>query len=159
MTTKRRKPSANDGVKILIPVGDMVSKKLITQALHVLSSFRNPLIVLLSVIEVPSRTATLEPEPYQREIKAAEKKLAELSEWLADQRIAVRSKVAVARNAADGIISETEGDGYLIIFLMKRRTKKGWERLFSRSVSEKVVRFANCFVMTAPLEHLDRDAN
>lgn len=135
-----------------------MSKELITNALHVLSSFRNPIIVLLHVIEVPSRTGTLEPEAYQNEIKRAEMKLTELSKWLSDQGIRVRSKVAVARNAAEGVVSETESDGYMFVFLMKRRIKKGWKRLFRRSVSERVVRSANCLVMTAPLEHLKRES-
>jgi nucleotide-binding universal stress UspA family protein len=134
----------------------MVSKDLIMQALHVLSAFRNPLIVLLSVIEVPSRTGTLDPEPYRSEIKQAEVRLSEVSKWLANQGMKVRSKVAVARNVVEGIVSETEMDDYLVVFLMKRRAKKGWKRLFSRSVSERVVRAAECLVMTAPLEQLTR---
>jgi len=43
------------------------------QALHVLSAFKNPNIVLFHVIEVPSRTATLETEPYQDEIGRAQR--------------------------------------------------------------------------------------
>jgi nucleotide-binding universal stress UspA family protein len=145
-----------DSAKVLIPVGDMISKPLITQALHVLSAFRNPLIVLLSVIEVPSRTSTLDPEPYQNEIKQAEMRLSEVSRWLTDQGIRVHSKIAVARNVAEGIVTETEADDYLVVFLMKRKSRKGWRGLFSRSVSERVVRSANCLVMTAPLEQLTR---
>jgi hypothetical protein len=57
-----------------------VSKELITKALHLLSAFKNPPIVLLHVIEVPSRTATLDPEPYLNEIDDAEKRLGALSE-------------------------------------------------------------------------------
>ena len=141
-------------MKILIPVGDVVSKQLITQALHILSAFKNPLIVLFHVIEVPSRTATLEPEPYRTEIKKAEQKLTNLSQWLTDQGLKARVKVVVARNVAEGIIDETETEGYLITFLMKRKIAKGWRRLLIRSVSERVVRSANCLVMTAPLEQL-----
>ena len=67
--------------------------------------------------------------------------------------------MAVARNAAEGIITETENEDYMIVFLMKRRRVKGWKRLFNRSVSERVVREANCLVMTAPLEHLKSRQN
>jgi len=98
----------------------------------------------------------LEPEPYQSQIKDAESKLGELSRWLTEQGVEVRSKVAIARNAAEGIITETENDDYLIVFLMKRKARRGWKRLLSKSVSERVVRDANCLVMTAPLEHLAR---
>ena len=135
-------------------MGEIVSKQLIMQALHVLSAFRTPNIVLLHVIEVPSRTATLETEPYQEEIRRAENKLSELTKWLTAQGLSVKAKVAVARNTADGIIEETENDGYLIVFMMKRRAEQGWRRLFTRSVSQRVVRFANCLVLTAPLEQL-----
>jgi nucleotide-binding universal stress UspA family protein len=133
-----------------------VSKELITRALHLLSAFANPLIVLLHVIEVPSRTAALDPEPYHNEIKAAEGRLGEISEWLTSQGMSVRSKVAVARGVAEGIITETEGDSYMVIFLMKRRVHGRWKRLFNPSVSEKVVRSANCLVVTAPLEQPSR---
>jgi nucleotide-binding universal stress UspA family protein len=131
-----------------------VSKELITKALHLLSAFASPLIVLLHVIEVPSRTATLDPELYRNEIKDAETRLSEISEWLTSQGVSVRSKVAIARGVAEGIITETESDSYTIVFLMKRRARKGWRRLFNHSVSERVVRSANCLVMTAPLEQL-----
>jgi nucleotide-binding universal stress UspA family protein len=135
-------------------VGEFVSKQLIMQALHVLSAFKKPNIVLFHVIEVPSRTATLETEPYQDEIGRAEKRLNDLSNWLVDQGLSVRVKVAVARNIADGIIEETESDGYLIVFLMKRKAERGWRRLFTRSVSQRVVRSADCLVLTAPMEQL-----
>ncbi len=139
-------------MKVLIPVGDPVSKKLITQALHVMSAFKHPTIVLFHVVEVPSRTAALDPEPYRNELKKAEEKLNELARWLRNQSLRVRIKVVVARNAAEGIIDETETGGYFIVFMMKRRFKRGWRQMFKRSVSQRVVRFANALVLTAPLE-------
>ena len=140
--------------KILIPVGDIVSKELITKALHLLSTFKSPLIVLFHVIEVPSRTATLETEPYEAQIKSAEKRLVDISTWLTGQGLEVRIKVAIARYIAEGIIDEVDRDGYLVVFLMKRKMAKGWKRLFTRSVSERVIRSANCLVMIATLEQL-----
>jgi nucleotide-binding universal stress UspA family protein len=152
MKTRHRKRNKLGSAKILIPVGSAVSRKLITEALHIFSVFKTPLIVLLTVIEIPSRTATLETEPYRVQISSAEKKLNDLSEWLTAQGLRVQVKVAVARNVSEGIIEETDSDGYTAVFMMKRKTKKGWRGLFTRSVSQKVVRGANCFVMTAPLE-------
>jgi nucleotide-binding universal stress UspA family protein len=152
MKVRRRNRNTLGSAKILIPVGSAVSRKLITEALHIFSVFKNPLIVLLTVIEVPSRTATLETEPYRLQISSVEKKLNDLSEWLTAQGLRVQVKVAVARNVSEGIIEETDSDGYTAVFMMKRKTKKGWRGLFTRSVSQKVVRGANCFVMTAPLE-------
>jgi nucleotide-binding universal stress UspA family protein len=124
--------------------------------LHLLSALPSPLIVLLHIIEVPSRTAALDPELYRKEIKDAEERLDELSEWLKGQGMNVRSKAAIARGVAEGIITETESGNYMIVFLMKRRVPGGWRSFFRRSVSEKVVRYANCLVMTAPLEQLSR---
>ncbi len=139
-------------MKVLIPVGEPVSRKLITQALHVMSAFKNPTIVLFTVVEVPSRTATLDPEPYRTELDKAERKLDDLAKWLRRQSLKVRVKVVVARNAAEGIIDETETGDYFLVFMMKRRFKRGWRQVFKRSVSQKVVRFANSLVLTAPLE-------
>jgi nucleotide-binding universal stress UspA family protein len=146
MTTKA------ETAKILIPVGEIVSKELITQALHVLSAFKSPLIVLFHVIEIPSRTATLETEQYEAQIKSAKKRLVDFSTWLTEQGLEVRIKVAIARNTAQGIVDEVNNDGYLVVFLMKRKMGKGWKRLFHRSVSEMVIRSANCLVMIATLE-------
>ena len=117
-----------------------------------MSAFKNPTIVLFHVVEVPSRTATLDPEPYRNELDKAEQKLADLAKWLRNQSLSVRVKVVVARNVAEGIIDETETGSYFIVFLMKRRFKRGWKQLFKRSVSGRVVRFANALVLTAPLE-------
>jgi nucleotide-binding universal stress UspA family protein len=154
MTPRSEAKEPETQTKILIPVGKLVSKGLITQALHVLSTFKDPLIVLFHVVEIPSRTSTLDPELYRLQIDESERILNELATWLIQQGLKVRIKVAVARSAADGIVEETERDGYLIVFLMKRKTTKGWRRYFARSVSEKVVRHSNCLVLTAPLGHL-----
>ena len=152
MRDGRENRSALTSAKILIPVGSAVSKKRITEALHLFSVFKNPLIVLFTIVEVPSRTATLETEPYRLQIEHAKKRLNDLSQWLTAQDLKVEVKVAVARNIAEGIIDETESDGYTAVFMMKRKTAKGFRSLFTRSVSQKVVRGANCIVMTAPLE-------
>jgi nucleotide-binding universal stress UspA family protein len=156
MTTKTRRSRHTASVNILIPVGDIVSKQLINQALHILAAFKNAIVVLLRVVEVPSRTAILEPEPYQDDIRRSEQKLTNLAKWLTDQGLRVRIKVAVARSIPEGIIEEADTGGYLLVFLMKRRKLQGLQRIFKRSVTERVVRSANCVVMTAPLEQLPR---
>ncbi|HUK49853.1 MAG TPA: universal stress protein [Terriglobales bacterium] len=150
MTTAPKKDSG--GIKILIPVGELVSRKLIAQALHVLSAFRNPMVLLFHVIEIPSRTAALETEPYRQEIDEAQKRLNELAEWLRSQSISTQVKVVVARNVPEGITDEADIGEYSIIFLMKRQFRKDWRRLFRRSVSAQVVRDSKCMVLTAPLD-------
>lgn len=86
------------------------------------------------------------------ELDKAEEKLSDLAMRLRKQSLKVRVKVVVARNVAGGIIDETETGDYFIVFLMKRRFKRGWGQLFKRSVSQKVVRFAHSLVLTAPFE-------
>ncbi len=152
MRTSHENRSRQTSAKLLIPVGDSVSRKLIAEALHLLSAFKKPLIVLFNVIEVPSMTATLETEPYRLQIDQAEKRLNDLAKWLTAQDLTVLVKVVVARNVAEGIIEETESDDYAAVFMMKRKTRKGMRGIFRRSVSQKVVRGANCFVITAPLD-------
>jgi nucleotide-binding universal stress UspA family protein len=98
----------------------------------------------------------LETEPYQDDIKRAEQRLDGLAKWLANQRLKVRVKVVVARSISEGIIEEAETGDYLLVFLMKRRKVRGLQRILRRSVTERVVRSANCVVMTAPLEELPR---
>jgi nucleotide-binding universal stress UspA family protein len=156
VTTKARRSRHTSPVNILIPVGDIVSKQLINQALHILSAFKNALVVLLHVVEVPSRTAILEPEPYQEDIRRAEQRLTNLAKWLTDQGLRVRIKVAVARSIPEGIIEEADSGDYLLVFLMKRKQVQGLQRILKRSVTERVVRSANCVVMTAPLEQLPK---
>jgi nucleotide-binding universal stress UspA family protein len=152
MTMSIRNKSRSGAAKLLIPVGDTVSKQLITQALHTLSVFRDPTIVLFHVVEVPSRTASLETEQYRSEIVEANTRLADLARWLIDQGFHVKKKVAVARNTVDGILQEIENENYNVVILLKRRKKKGLRHLLERSVSELVIRSARCFVMTALLE-------
>ena len=151
MKTETQEGKSPGTPEILIPIGERASKNLITQALHVLSAFKSPL-VLFYVVEVPSRTATLDTEPYRKQIEDAERRLNELSMWLVDQGLRVRTKVVIARNIAEGIIDEADSEDYLVVFMMKRKTTRGLRRIFTRSVSQDVVRRSKCFVMTAPLE-------
>ena len=152
MTMSISNKSRSGAAQLLIPVGDTVSKQLITQALHTLSVFRDPTIVLFHVVEVPSRTASLETEQYRSEIVDADTRLADLARWLIDQGFHVKKKVAVARNTVDGILQEIENGNYNVVILLKRRKKKGLRHFLERSVSELVIRSARCFVMTALLE-------
>ena len=134
--------------KILIPLGPALDKVKIVATLQALSSFRNPLIVLFNVIELPSRTAPLDPAYYDSEFKEAEKKyLFNVARWLDEQGYHVKMKVAVARSVVDGIIEEANSGGYEAVLLLKRRVKKGLLRRH-RSVSEEVSRYVECLVVT-----------
>ncbi|WXG43412.1 MAG: universal stress protein [Promethearchaeati archaeon SRVP18_Atabeyarchaeia-1] len=134
--------------KILIPLGPTLDKPKMAAALQALSSFRNPLLVLFHVIELPSRTAPLDSAYYDSEFKEAEKKyLLDATRWLKDQGYHVQTKVAVAREVTDGIIVEANNGEYVAVLLLKRRAEKGFLRRH-RSVSEKVSRYVECLVIT-----------
>lgn len=137
MTAIESRSHTKSPAKILIPIGDLVSKELITRALHVLSAFKNPLVVLLHVIEVPSRTGTLDPEPYRNEIDKAERKLKDLSAWLENQDLKAVVKVVVAqrcrrhryrdgaRGLPDRIYDETKDQAALEALLLQKRQRTG----------------------------------
>jgi nucleotide-binding universal stress UspA family protein len=134
--------------RILIPLGPALDKPKIVAALQALSSFKNPLLILFHVIELPSRTTPLEPAYYENEFREAEKTyLLNAARWLRDQGYHVQTKVAVARSVIDGIIEEANNGEYVAVLLLKRRAKKGLLRRH-KSISEKVSRYVEVLVIT-----------
>jgi nucleotide-binding universal stress UspA family protein len=134
--------------KILIPLGPALDKPKMVTALQALSSFRDPLIVLFHVIELPSRTAPLDSAYYENEFKEAEKTyLLPVARWLLNQGYHVQTRVAVARSVEHGIIEEANNGEYAAVLLLKRRVRKGFLRRH-KSVSEIVSRYAECLVVT-----------
>ncbi|MHA1238368.1 MAG: universal stress protein [Candidatus Odinarchaeia archaeon] len=136
--------------KILIPISKNVDKEKITQALTVLYFFREPLIVLLHVIEVPI-TAPLNIELYQDEKTKIEKLISGIRQWLEEQGFKVKTKIAVARNASQGIIEEANSGGYSILILMKRRPPRGLRKLFYKSHTDMVTSNVNCISLIIPI--------
>lgn len=156
MTTDHTKKFFSDRYlhanKILIPLGVTLDKPKIIAGLHALSSFRDPLLVLFHVIDLPSRTAPLDPTLYETEFKEAENNyLNPVARWLSDQGYHVKTKVAIARSLADGIIEEANSGGYAAVLLLKRRVKTGFLRRH-KSVSERISRFVECLVVTQLIE-------
>lgn len=139
-------------VKILIPIATYVDKEKITRALHALSAFRNPLLVLFHVIELPSSTVPVNGSLYGEEISRSEARLGPIADWLSAQGYAVRVRVVVARKIAEGIIDEANSGGYAFVVMMKRKIRRGIGRLFQRSVSEAVIKSTKCMVLTALVE-------
>jgi nucleotide-binding universal stress UspA family protein len=138
--------------KILIPIASYIDRERLAKVLHALSVFQNPLIVLLHVIEVPSRTVPLEPFGQEREIALAHSRLSQTSLWLKEQGYESKTKVVIARSIPEGIVTEANLEGYSAVILMKRRTISIWDRLRHRSVSERVIRSAKCMVITILVE-------
>ncbi len=148
---KRRSEVANP--RILIPTSKFTSQDRLTEALHAISVFKDPLLVLFHVIEVPSRTTPLDTFPYQSQIDEARKRLEPVAGWLREQRYEVKVKVVVARRTVEGVVEEANTGGYSVVLMLKRRPSTGlahlFDRLFDRSVTEAVIRSAKCLVMTA----------
>ncbi len=143
MSTTKEAP-----VKILIPIAKYVDKVKITSALHALSAFRSPLIVLFHIIEFKSRTTTLIPSAYEEQIAEAEKNLRPIADWLKAQGYKVTIKTVIGRNTAEGIVDEANTGNYTVILMMKRKMRTGIARLFHKSISENVIRHAKCMVIS-----------
>ncbi len=149
--TRRRTPSVSK-TKLLIPLGKLVDRFKIIEFMGATGVIRNPQIVLLHVVEAPSRTTPLDPEAYRHELDAAEDRLRPIVEWLNQQKLEASSKVVVARSIAEAIVTEANSGGYRFVFLMKRKMPRGWRKFFQKSVTERVIREAKCLVITSLVE-------
>ena len=141
-------PEEQGSTKILVPVSTFLDKAKLFKALQVLSTLKNPLVVLFRVVEVPRQTTPLDPSVWKDDIKKAEDFLNEPASWLRGEGYRVETKIVTSRNTADGIISEANNGSYTVVLLMKRRIRTGWGRVFHKSVSEEVIRFTNPLVLT-----------
>lgn len=130
-------------VKLLVPISNYVDKAKLAEALHAVSVFKDPLIVLLHVVEVPF-SAPLDPSPYKDEIYKAGQFVTPIAEWLRQENYHVKVEIRTARDSAGGIIEEANAGGYAAVLLMKRRPPKGWRRIFHRSDTERVIQDVNC---------------
>jgi len=134
--------------KILVPVATFTDKRRLFQALQLIAAIRDPLVVLFRVVEVPQRTNPLDPSLWKDDIAEAENFLGKEEAWLRSEGYRVESKVVTARDTAEGIIDEANNGGYAVVLMMKRRIRKGWGKIFHRSTSEEVIRYANPLVLT-----------
>jgi len=134
--------------KILVPVATFTDKRRLFQALQLIAAIRDPLVVLFRVVEVPHRTNPLDPSLWKDDIAEAENFLGKEEAWLKSEGYRVESKVVTARDTAEGIIDEANNGGYAVVLMMKRRIRKGWGKIFHRSTSEEVIRYANPLVLT-----------
>ena len=130
-------------VKLLVPVADYVDRAKLAEALHALSIFKDPLIVLLHVVEVPF-AAPLDPTLQKDEVYKAGQYITPIAEWLREQKYHVKIEIRTARKSAEGIIEEANSGGYSAVLLMKRRPPRGWRRFFHRSDTERVIQDVNC---------------
>lgn len=137
---------------VLIPVSSFVDKARLARALYTLSAFRRPKIVLFHVVELKSRTAPVDVEPFKEHVEKARKFLEEVSSWLEKQGYEASTKVAVARSAADGITEEANSRDYDAVVMMKRKARRGIAALLHRSVSASVIKRVKRPVLVVPTE-------
>lgn len=134
--------------KILVPVFTFIDKNALFRALRVLATLKDPLIVLFRVVEVPQRTNPLDPELWKDDMRTAQSFLTDSADLLKKEGYKVETKVVTARSAAEGIVTEANEGDYSVVLMTKRRIRGGWSRLFHRSISEEVIRYANPLVLT-----------
>ena len=134
--------------RILVPVFTFIDKRKLFRALQVLSTLKNPLVVLFRVVEVPRQTTPLDPTVWRDDMKMAEDFLREAASSLQSEGYRVQTKVVTSRKTADGIISEANNGNYTVVLLMKRRITNGWGKIFHKSITEEVIRFTNPLVLT-----------
>jgi len=134
--------------KVLVPVATFTDKRRLFQALQLIAAIRDPLVVLFRVVEVPQRTNPLDPSLWKDDITKAEDFLGKEEAWLKSEGYRVESKVVTARDTAKGIIDEANNGEYAVVLMTKRRIRKGWGKIFHRSTSEEVIRYANPLVLT-----------
>ena len=134
--------------KILVPVATFTDKRRLFQALQLIAAIKDPLVVLFRVVEVPHRTSPLDPSLWKDDIAKAENFLGKEEAWLRSEGYRVESKVVTARDTAEGIIDEANNGEYAVVLMTKRRIRKGWGKIFHRSTSEEVIRYANPLVLT-----------
>jgi nucleotide-binding universal stress UspA family protein len=137
---------------ILIPISTFIDKERLIKALHVLSIFQKLKIVLFHVVELKSRTSPVEAEFFKSHVDKTKKFLNEIKEWLIKQGYNALVKVVVARSISEGIIYEANSGDYNIIIMMKRKPRKGVKKLFHKSISEAVIKYARKLVLIIPTD-------
>jgi nucleotide-binding universal stress UspA family protein len=132
---------------VLMPVSGQIEYSDMVAAMLPLLKFQTSRITLLHVIEAPISTP-LESEGMEEVFRDAEVKIRPLQDWLNKQGYVTEVKLVTSRSVASAISEEAGTSKYAMIFMMKRRRKKGILGLFSKSVTENVIRNVDCPVVT-----------
>ncbi len=137
---------------ILIPVSTFIDKERLIKALYALSIFQRLKIVLFHVVELKSRTTPIEAEFFKEHMEKTKKFLNEVKDWLMTQGYSTLVKVVVARSISEGIIYEANSGDYNIVIMMKRKPRRGIKKLFHKSISEAVIKYARKLVLIIPTD-------
>jgi nucleotide-binding universal stress UspA family protein len=134
--------------RVLMPIVGTIGYADMLRVMLPLMTFQSPRITLFHVVETPV-TTPLDAESLSEVVERVKaEKTKPIAEWLASNGYEVDTKIAVARKVADAIVEETQQSEYSFVFMMKRRRREGLRGLLSRSVTDEVVRRAECPVVS-----------
>lgn len=132
-----KEPEPN--TRVLLPVSGDIEYSDMVAAMLPLLRFRTSSLVLFHVAHLKESECESE-ERMSELIGTVTKNLTPLTDWLASQGYRVELKTECAEDVVSAIVKEAMRSEYSIIFMMKRRTKKGLLGRFTRSVTESVVK-------------------
>jgi len=132
---------------VLMPFSGDIAYSDMVAAMLPLLKFQTKSLTLFHVIETPI-SAPLDTAEMKDLFAAAEIRIKPLADWLAKQGYRVQIKIAAARHVKDAIVEEAHGCRYSMLFMMKRRKRRGVRSHFLRSVTEEVIRRVECPVVT-----------
>ncbi len=125
--------------RVLLPVsGDIEYSDMVAGMLPLLR-FRKSSLVLFHVIRLKQSECSREDRTSDLK-EAVAKNLTPLADWLTGQGYRVELKTECAGNVVSAIVKEAMRSEYSIVFMMKRRRKRGLLGRFARSVTESVVK-------------------
>lgn len=138
---------SDDDVGVLMPISGKIEYADMIAAMLPLLRFQTTRLTLLHVIETPISTP-LDTEGMSDVFKEAESRIIPIRDWLNSQGYVATIKLVTARRVPDAIAEDASSTDYSMIFMMKRRRKRGVLGFFSRSVTESVIRHVSCPVVT-----------
>jgi nucleotide-binding universal stress UspA family protein len=138
---------SDDDAGILMPMSGKIEHSDMIAAMLPLLRFQTIHITLLHVIETPISTP-LDSEGMDDVFKEAESGIVPIRDWFNNQGYVANIKIVTARKVGEAIVEEAMSSGYSMVFMMKRRRKKGILGRFSRSVTEYVIGNVDCPVIT-----------
>jgi nucleotide-binding universal stress UspA family protein len=137
----------SDDNGVLMPISGKIEYSDMIAAMLPLLRFQTTHLTLLHVIETPISTP-LGSEGMDDIFKEAENRIAPLRDWLNNQGYIATIKIVTARKVEEAITEEAKSSEYSMVFMMKRRQKKGFFGRFSKSVTENVIRNVDLPVVT-----------
>jgi nucleotide-binding universal stress UspA family protein len=132
-----KEPEPN--TRVLLPVSGDIQYSDMVAAMLPLLRFRTSSLVLFHVLHLKKSECAREDRMSEFR-EAVMKSLTPLTDWLTGQGYRVELKTECAEDVATAIVREAKRPEYSVVFMIKRRRKKGLLGRFTRSVTESVVK-------------------